>query len=165
MDRPRLIRGLRIVWSVWWGILCVLLIVLWVRSLYRNESLTIRLSNKHIFMIESLRGELSGGKALYNPDVYQESWSIRSRIRDESKPWLNNRFQDLPWYRGVFGLGYANSPSIQGVGAPYWFFACLTLSLLLLPWIGSRSTFSLRTLLIATTLIAVVLGLVVWSSS
>ena len=32
MNRPRLIRGLRIAWSVWWGILCVLLIVLWVRS-------------------------------------------------------------------------------------------------------------------------------------
>ena len=25
MNRPRLIRGLRIAWSVWWGILCVLL--------------------------------------------------------------------------------------------------------------------------------------------
>src|SRR5262245_57793790 len=32
MDRPRLIRGLRIAWSVVWGILCVLLIVLWMRS-------------------------------------------------------------------------------------------------------------------------------------
>ena len=32
MNRPRLIRGLRIAWSVWWGILCVLLVVLWVRS-------------------------------------------------------------------------------------------------------------------------------------
>jgi hypothetical protein len=26
MNRPRLIRGLRIAWSVWWGILCVLLV-------------------------------------------------------------------------------------------------------------------------------------------
>ena len=36
-DRPRLIRGLRIAWSVWWGILCVLLIVLWVRSYWRFD--------------------------------------------------------------------------------------------------------------------------------
>src|SRR5262245_37831314 len=34
MDRPRLTRGLRIAWSVWWGILCVLLVVLWMRSYY-----------------------------------------------------------------------------------------------------------------------------------
>src|SRR5215470_10879815 len=32
MNRPRLIRGLRIAWNIWWGILCVLLIWLWVRS-------------------------------------------------------------------------------------------------------------------------------------
>src|SRR5262249_19882304 len=32
MNRPRLIRNLRIAWSAWWGMLCVLLIVLWVRS-------------------------------------------------------------------------------------------------------------------------------------
>ena len=38
MNRPRLIRGLRIAWSVWWGILCVLLIVLWMNS-YRNIDL------------------------------------------------------------------------------------------------------------------------------
>ena len=32
MDRPRLIRGLRIALSAVFGILCLLLIVLWVRS-------------------------------------------------------------------------------------------------------------------------------------
>src|SRR5262245_56059937 len=41
MTRPRLIRGLRIAWSVWWGILCVLLVVLWVRSYWFKDELTV----------------------------------------------------------------------------------------------------------------------------
>src|SRR5262245_15444138 len=32
MERTKVVRGLRIAWSVWWGIVCALLIVLWVRS-------------------------------------------------------------------------------------------------------------------------------------
>jgi hypothetical protein len=38
MVRPRLIRGLRIAWSVVCGILCVLLIALWVRSTDRFDN-------------------------------------------------------------------------------------------------------------------------------
>src|SRR5262245_41182892 len=38
MNRPRLIRGLRISWSMWWGILCVLLIWLWVRSYWQTDA-------------------------------------------------------------------------------------------------------------------------------
>jgi hypothetical protein len=45
---------------------------------------------------------------------------------------------------------------------PHWFVALLFAALAALPWI--RPTFSLRTLLIATTLIAVLLGLVAWAS-
>src|SRR5262245_61885524 len=42
MERTKLVRGLRIAWSVWWGILCVLLIVLWVRS-YRERDFISRI--------------------------------------------------------------------------------------------------------------------------
>ena len=47
--------------------------------------------------------------------------------------------------------------------APILIFVVLTLSLAALPWIPRR--FTLRTLLIGTTFVAVVLGLVVWTSS
>ena len=40
----------------------------------------------------------------------------------------------------------------------------LLLVILLLPWVEWPSRFSLRTLLIATTLVAVVLGLILWLS-
>src|SRR5262245_10621990 len=41
MNRPRIIRGLRIVWKVACGRLCVLLAVLWVRSYWRTDYLVI----------------------------------------------------------------------------------------------------------------------------
>jgi hypothetical protein len=49
------------------------------------------------------------------------------------------------------------------VAVPHWFLVAIFTTLAVLPWIRHLSRrFSLRTLLIATTLIAVVLGLVVY---
>jgi hypothetical protein len=52
-------------------------------------------------------------------------------------------------------------PSSIGILIPYWLPVLLIGTLSALPWLPW--TFSLRTLLIATTLSAVLLGLVVWS--
>ena len=48
------------------------------------------------------------------------------------------------------------------LAAPHWFFSLLTLIVAGAPWIRLSKRFTLRTLLIATTLVAVVLGLIVW---
>jgi hypothetical protein len=45
---------------------------------------------------------------------------------------------------------------------PHWFLVLLSAAFATAPWIRWR--FSLRTLLIATTLVAVVLGLIVWAA-
>ena len=47
------------------------------------------------------------------------------------------------------------------IAAPQWFLMLLTVVLAASPWIQRSRRFSLRTLLIATTLVAVVLGMVV----
>jgi hypothetical protein len=52
--------------------------------------------------------------------------------------------------------------SHSALDVPHWFLVLATIGLSALPWLRLR--FSLRTLLIATTLVAVVLGLVVWAS-
>jgi hypothetical protein len=148
---------LRIAWSLGCGIACLLLIALWVRSYHRSESFWVLLSGEQLLTIQSLYGELSGGLSLYNPDEFHDSWEIRSSVRNASQP-PKNRFQDVPWYRGSYGFGYATSTSLQGAAAPHWFFATATFILTGLPWIGACRRFSLRTLLIATTAVAVVLG-------
>lgn len=45
---------------------------------------------------------------------------------------------------------------------PYWFSAILVGTIAAIPWTRSYNRFSLRTLLIAMTLVAVGLGLIVW---
>jgi hypothetical protein len=47
------------------------------------------------------------------------------------------------------------------VQTPYWFIVVLTTVITIAPWLTTRR-FSLRTLLFATTLVAVVLALIVW---
>jgi hypothetical protein len=54
-----------------------------------------------------------------------------------------------------------NPPRVSEIGLPYWLWLPLLSIVGAIPWLPSR--FSLRTLLIATTLIAFVLGLIVWS--
>jgi hypothetical protein len=53
----------------------------------------------------------------------------------------------------------------QGKGhmVPYWAIVLPSAALASVPWIRWSKRFSLRTLLIATTLVAVVLGVVVWA--
>ena len=45
-DRPRLVSGLRIAWSVWWGIVCVLLVGLWREVIGHMEVITRNDSNR-----------------------------------------------------------------------------------------------------------------------
>jgi hypothetical protein len=47
---------------------------------------------------------------------------------------------------------------------PVWFLALLSVALAALPWVYWSKRFRLRTLLIATTLVAVGLGLIVWAA-
>ena len=59
---------------------------------------------------------------------------------------------------------YVELSRIRGVlSMPYWFLAALATSLSIFPWTNWSRRFSLRTLLIATTLVAVGLGLIVWA--
>src|SRR6476469_5066865 len=83
----------------------------------------------------------------------------------ETPGWTYSRFDDsshsLHWYRGVV-WPWTNRRDMAVL--PYWFLVSLSVIFAVGPWIRQlRWRFSLRTLLIATTLVAVVLGLIVWA--
>jgi hypothetical protein len=59
---------------------------------------------------------------------------------------------------GRFGLNFLTDQSTSTVALPHWFIALLIITAALVPWI--RWQFGLRTSLIVTTLVAVVLGFV-----
>ncbi len=60
-------RKLRIAWSVAWGIACVLLIVLWVRSYTWNDLIMYRLTAQKSIQFQSIRGRLRFGVSARTP--------------------------------------------------------------------------------------------------
>src|SRR5262245_43126813 len=67
MQRDKVVRFLRIAWSVWWGILCVLLVVLWVRSYWRWDRRAFSIEHRAV-RLESLvgSGTLSYGRVFFD---------------------------------------------------------------------------------------------------
>lgn len=136
-------RKLRIAWSVAFGIVAVLLCVLWVRSYWRTDSMYAHLGNLSL-AVNSRHSELLVSVASGNVPwgVYSDSdedWQGVSHVNGQSYPFSENN---------ILGLGipiilpvvmFAAVPAVQVYRA------------------GGR--FALRTLLIATAIVAVVLGI------
>jgi hypothetical protein len=153
MTRPRLIRSLRIAWTVGCGILCVLLIVLWVRSYSWRDLCSIQLLGSQRLSTMSMKGNLSCIKE-HAPHV-AGFCRIRSKLIDPELLRLAHAtgmsakllYRVPPYNRSSYLL------------VPHCLPIFLTVVTAGIPWFHWQ--FSLRTLLIATTLIAVALGLVV----
>ena len=138
-------RKLRIAWSVFWGLAAMLLIVLSVRSFTWADQSAVRVSATHHLMVTSQLG----GIEFYlddSPRVIRISQTVDVLYAERPKPQL-------------LGMFYV-SQGRYGFGVPHWFFALTTGAIATIPWKPWR--FSLRTLLIAITAVAVVLGLIVW---
>jgi hypothetical protein len=147
-------RKLRIAWSVFWGVACILLIVLWVRSYYAEDILNAQFPTR-TFSSWSFRGKTVVTTATY-PGPFKvniTSFPADHPIVGTSHP--NNEI----------GLGFAGVSYHGGffITIPLWFPVLVSMVLAALSWL-SRSCFSLRTLLIATTLVAVGLGIVVYAT-
>jgi hypothetical protein len=139
-------RKLRIAWSVVCGIICLLLIVLWVRSYWWSDLYIAQLSSQRYFGIGDTNGRTFFGTAR---SVGHPAWTL---IVEPSE----NRAEYFP---RIDESVYAGGVDLY---LPNWMLVILTATLAAAPWISWSKRFSLRTLLIATTLVAVVLGLIVW---
>jgi hypothetical protein len=151
-------RKLRIAWSVGWGSLAVLLLVLWVRSYWQADelggdvghgftSIGIR-AGKLVFLRLRFQTGLPIGIHTFPRLVYDPTTvSYSDRIVEEQT-------------HHPFGFWWEAAPDSLEIALPLWFSTLLFTCLSVAPWIRWR--FSLRTLLIATTLVAIGLGLVVW---
>ena len=163
-------RKLRIAWSVVCGIACVLLIVLWVRSYDGMNGRLFPWSRNRTLAIASLCGEV--GIVCFPRMNYigispneKFDWEKfpdypYSRLNRTALPHFTRRYPpyraNFHWFR-IYNNWY--------VGVPYWF---LILSATLLgsaSWIRWKKRFSLRTLLITTAVVAVVLGVVAYGIS
>lgn len=143
---PMKYRKLRIVFSSMCGVLCLLLIVLWVRS-YRWYDFTPTgvtsargiLYVGHEISITPSQGSVGDVKTSDHRDHLFDVDSIRGTVVDVQ-------------------------PVGRGISLPYSTLILPILALTAVPWLPWSTRFNLRTLLIATTVVAMVLGLIVWAS-
>ena len=146
-------RKLRIAWSVFWGLACVLLIVLWVRSFWRMDWVQLRYSDTHYLQLLSHTSRI----AITHGTVRDDMEGLQ-RLESASPA-----VQEFPHYLGSNWWGFQRDPIGQYDLAvfPFWFVTLLAATLCVASWPPWAWHFSLRTLLIATTLVAVVVGLIV----
>ena len=141
---PRFLLYMRIAYSATCLIACVLLIVLWVRSYWRQDILQCG----HNRALASNLGCIEAGIISLGPAI-KNRWIITTAPRNR---------RDWPTY-SFLGFGYSPDKFWPIAIFPNWALTILLAIFATAPWIRYR--FSLRTLLIATTLVAVMLGLVV----
>jgi hypothetical protein len=151
-------RKLRIAFSVTCIVACVLLIALWVRSYWCWDDVAWRLTTKRGFLVSSQ----SGGAVLDYHEFDSSALAlIKWRVRSQPSP-DKNLLPIAGIDEAYAGFLLLNGPDGFLLVIPYWFLVPLTLALAATPWLPMWSRrFTLRTLLIATTLVAVVLGLIV----
>ena len=152
--RPYL-RYLRITWTMFCVIAAVLLVALWVRSYWISDALWVRYSaTPDIVCLVTYRGSL-GLTRLFDPTT--ASFHVEHNDVTDMEPSDDGRKPNSLWFQI---LTWSGSTTIL---VPLWFILLTMLAASSVPWIHWPKRFSLRTLLIATTLVAVLLGLIMWS--
>lgn len=163
-----MLRALRIAVSVACGLCCVMVVAMWVRSyFYRDAFLGGPLAPRMIYVV-SMHGRVScalvdfrvwsraskfppGTDARLLKATFTDpgrSISIPAEFRE---PIAQSLFFD--WYRNIDGVQ---------ITMPYWFVALLPVALAATLW-QDWHRFSLRTLLLAMTAFALLLGLIMYA--
>jgi hypothetical protein len=150
-------RKLRIAWSVVWGVVAVLLVALWARS-YRDLHGLIISDERYFIDSQNRRCGVATNAGLIsfcvtNPTPWPVSWSFSYFQEDQIR-------HGFGWWTSEHGTGLNDSST--AVVVPLWLPVAIAAGFTAFPWIRHASHFSLRTLLIATTFIAVGLGVIVW---
>jgi hypothetical protein len=136
---------------------CVLLIVLWVRNYWWVEAVRTVSTDRGVIQFVSIPGRLGLGKFDSAPP-----WSFFKMSASEWHSVMSRT--DSPLLKGSFRIwgGRVRNRTVDQVFLPYWFLVLSSGLICAVPWLPGR--FSLRTLLIVATLVAVGLGIVVVSN-
>jgi hypothetical protein len=151
-------RMLRIAWSVVWGIATLLTIVLWVRSNWWIDQV-VQVTSNAIWQC----CEYDGQMVFSWSDDAQRASAYSAQI---GEGWHLTPFTVQQWHQisppppGQRILRAFHSTPNEFV-APFWAVTLVALAAASLAWIDRvRLHFTLRTMLIAVTLVAMILGIV-----
>lgn len=145
-------RKLRIAWTAFFAALTIALAAMWVGSISHHIAIMFPVSDKHCIVAYPIRNALvvcDEGDWRRHPN-----WHTGIKISSLPSWWIlaeNQVIQHGPFaeYHALEGTAY---------GVSFWLLIATSSCLALLSWI-IQLRFSLRTLLIATTIVAVGLGL------
>jgi hypothetical protein len=141
-------RKLRIAWSVGWGLVCLVLVVLWIVSCWRLIGAVYQHSRGRV-VVAAAHGSIALGINRGNTIV--APWQFQNEpIAAASDAWPRRSFKR-----------FADSRE-GGVFLPIWFLLALSAAFGAIPWVKWR--FGLRTVFIATTLVAIALAIIMWMS-
>jgi hypothetical protein len=142
-------RKLRIAWSVGCGVIAMLLMALWVRSYSVVDSWQDHRLGK-TWHIQSYRGRI----ILFTlPQLRERGYSgvpFHTRLTADNRPISGSNTRMTNW-------GLANRICV----VPCWTVALCSAAFTVVPWMQWSKRFSLRTLLIVMTLVAVAIGVAV----
>jgi hypothetical protein len=148
-------RKLRIAVSVFFGVVTVALCVLWVRSYWQVDFLT-----RYTPMYQGIISNRSLCQIQFNlhpyPGAVRTPWQLDSVSAD-----MLPNLRPNSW--AIWRPKIVRGSNMAVITMPYSWITLLFAAFSSLPLIPFR--FSLRTLLIATTLFAIVLGLGAWLAS
>jgi hypothetical protein len=154
-------RKLRIAVSVFFGLLTVALCVLWVRSYWRMDAISVNWTNATVTSVCSEFGAFTishmdqpiGKNRL---DLYYWGWATRNGHVVSSYRHSTALHDSFVWVWKKTGF--------RCCVIPHCVLVLATLLPLCFMYVPAIRQFSLRTMLIATTLVAVVLGIAVWAT-
>ena len=149
MNRPRILRLLRIGWSAGCVLVCLLLVALWVRSYWWVDIISGGLTNTRSFQTISCYGKLA---VIVAP--YGGFWHYECSPSGQCG-WRIYQFNKFRYWAVV-----PRTNARQELALSYKLVLALCMTLTAAPWTSWR--FSLRTLFVAMTAVAVLLGAVVY---
>src|SRR3954451_3787256 len=76
-EPPLRFRKLRIAWSVFWGLACVLLILFWVRSYWRIDNIRFPILQTNLVGAWSIQGTIAVYHAMYQPGFFNRRWFMK----------------------------------------------------------------------------------------
>jgi hypothetical protein len=148
---------------------CVLLIALWVRSYWWCDIFEKRTASQ-LIQVDSQSGRLSFHQ--FNPVTLKVSPTNTKTLLDALA--IGRFYSCCPvakiprrpyWHQvSTLGVGHFSGGLDRVMFVPHWLPILILAACTALPWIRSSPRFGLRTLLIATTLVAVGLRVVALSS-
>jgi hypothetical protein len=140
-------RKLRIAWSVGWGVLCLLVFEFWIRSYQRIDFLTLNVPGPIVVQVVSITGLVGASVDAISPGHWD---------------WISARADIVDPTRGLSGqFDVLDENGDRTVIVPHWFLLVLSAAVASAPWLPGR--FSLRALLIGMTVLAVLLGALVYA--